>query len=156
MNIRAEQLHFLSHSSRIFGVLVHLDETHSLAMFHNSMYYVRACSVVGALWQCPGAESYLESESSETPSGTQRSKRSEACNYWSPHGLLWGRSGSSAACCSCTLVAEEKAHREVHANGKRVIYTLQRQGPEQYSQRRDWQLENKLVQKQALTRGLMG
>lgn len=87
---------------------IQMKHAHSLAMFYNSMCYVLAQSVVGVLWQCPGAEPYLESESSETPSGTQRSKRSEACNYWSPHGLLWGRSGSSVACCSCTLADEEK------------------------------------------------
>lgn len=96
-----------------------MKHVHSLAMVHNSMCCVHAHSVVGVLRQCPGAEPYLESESSETPSGTQRSKRSEACNYWSPHGLLWGKSGSSAACCSCTLAVEEKAHREVHANGQK-------------------------------------
>lgn len=44
---------------------------------------------------------YLGSGSWERPSGNRRSRRSEACNYWSPRGPLWGRYGSSDVCCSC-------------------------------------------------------
>ena len=47
---------------------------------------------------------YLGSGSSVRPSGSLRSRRSEACNYWSPPGPLWGRYGSSDACCSCADV----------------------------------------------------
>lgn len=49
---------------------------------------------------------YLGSGSWVRPSGSLRSRRSEACNYWSPHGPLWGRYGSSDACCSCTDVQD--------------------------------------------------
>ncbi len=44
---------------------------------------------------------HLGSGSSALPSGSRRSRRSVACNYWSPLGLLWGRCDSSAVCCSC-------------------------------------------------------
>lgn len=49
---------------------------------------------------------YLGSGSWARPSGSLRSRRSEACNYWSPPGPLWGRYGSSDACCSCTDAQE--------------------------------------------------
>lgn len=49
---------------------------------------------------------YLGSGSWARPSGSRRSRRSEACNYWSPRGLLWGRYGSSDACCSCADAQE--------------------------------------------------
>lgn len=49
---------------------------------------------------------YLGSGSSVRPSGSLRSRRSEACNYWSPPGPLWGRYGSSDACCSCADAQE--------------------------------------------------
>lgn len=56
--------------------------------------------------QGPELKLYLESGSSEKPSGSRHSRRSEACNCWSPHGLLWGKFGSSVACCSFTSVVE--------------------------------------------------
>lgn len=49
---------------------------------------------------------YLGSGSWVRPSGSLRSRRSEACNYWSPPGPLWGRYGSSDACCSCAEAQE--------------------------------------------------
>lgn len=49
---------------------------------------------------------YLGSGSWARPSGSRRSRRSEACNYWSPHGPLWGRYGSSDVCCSCSNAQE--------------------------------------------------
>lgn len=49
---------------------------------------------------------YLGSGSWERPSGNRRSRRSEACNYWSPRGPLWGRYGSSDVCCSCSNAQE--------------------------------------------------
>lgn len=64
------------------------------------------------IWVCVRSEVlcrvlwYLGSGSWVRPSGSLRSRRSEACNYWSPPGPLWGRSGSSDACCSCTDAQE--------------------------------------------------
>lgn len=64
------------------------------------------------IWGCVRSEVlccvlwYLGSGSWVRPSGSLRSRRSEACNYWSPPGPLWGRYGSSDACCSCTDVQE--------------------------------------------------
>lgn len=45
--------------------------------------------------------SYLGSDSSAKPSGSQRSRKSEACNYWNRPGLPWGKCGSFAVCCNC-------------------------------------------------------
>lgn len=60
-----------------------------------------------AATHCPGRSlggrvtaAYLGSDSSVRPSGSQRSRKSAACNYWSPHGPPWGKSDSSASCCS--------------------------------------------------------
>lgn len=64
------------------------------------------------IWVCVRSEVswcvlwYLGSGSWARPSGSLRSRRSEACNYWSLPDPLWGRYGSSDACCSCTDAEE--------------------------------------------------
>lgn len=62
---------------------------------------------------------YLGSGSWVRPSGSLRSRRSEACNYWSPPGPLWGRYGSSDACCSC---AEAQENLKKKKGGRTCVF----------------------------------
>ena len=48
--------------------------------------------------------SYLGFDSSAKPSGSQRSRKSEACNYWNRLGLPWGKCDSFAVCYNCNLL----------------------------------------------------
>lgn len=47
--------------------------------------------------------SYLGFDSSAKPSGSQRSRKSEACNYWNRLGLPWGKCDSFAVCYNCVM-----------------------------------------------------
>lgn len=46
---------------------------------------------------------YLGSDSSVRPSGSQRSRKFEACNYWNPHGLPLGISDSFVVYYNCII-----------------------------------------------------
>lgn len=60
------------------------------------------CPVPMFLWNSGSLDisAYLGFDSSVKPSGNQRSRKSEACNYWNQLGLPWGKCGSFVAYCN--------------------------------------------------------
>lgn len=89
------------------------------AFVYMCVCHIYSCTVFGILvWVCVRSQVpccmlwYLGSGSWARPSGSLRSRRSEACNYWSPPGPLWGRYGSSDACCSCADAQENLKKEE--------------------------------------------